>query len=200
MIGMRQTPAAERRTDAQILVSAFQHVGSEGQFGHGRVFRGRTITHQPKRRRATGRRGPKNSRNPRFCWVFPCYPCTETNVTRSAQNPGSRREIRPKSQARTPRPGHVIKELGHAVPLAKALVEGASISWKGPHAPLPPLEAVSAQIKGTVVGRRGAAPNRGPSPSSPASRRTWNPCGNRKFHAQFPPADAVSFWLPVPRA
>ena len=24
----------------------------------------------------------------------------------------------------------VIKELGHAVPLAKALVEGASIAWK----------------------------------------------------------------------
>jgi 2-dehydro-3-deoxyphosphogluconate aldolase/(4S)-4-hydroxy-2-oxoglutarate aldolase len=70
----------------------------------------------------------------------------------------------------------VIKELGHAVPLAKALVEGGlnirEVTLRTAAA-LEASQAIAAQVKGAIVG-----------------------AGT----AQFPPGEAVRFGLPVPRA
>ncbi len=131
----------------------------------------------------------------------------------------------------------VIKELGHAVPLAKALVEGGlnilEVTLRTPAA-LEAISAISAQVKGAIIGAgtvingrqfadaagaggaicgqsgpdRGGGVDAGLRPQQclvAAGGRLLcagrlGACGKPEISRPIPAGEAVSFWLPVPRA
>jgi hypothetical protein len=91
------------------------------------ILEPKNLTASSRKESATGRRGPKK---PLFYWVFPGYPCTEALVIEASQNAGPGHEISRNFTATCLVLVIFIKQLGHAVPLAKALVEGGSTSGK----------------------------------------------------------------------